>query len=66
MNHNKTRTSLKRSQRSRRFAIYSDYDVYTSVDIESDEIYMREDIDAEGHSTTYEEAMRSEIHPNGF
>jgi hypothetical protein len=52
-------TSLWRSQRSRRSTIPDDYGVYTSVDIESDEIYMCEDIDAEGDPTTYETAMRS-------
>ena len=39
--------------------IPDDYGVYTSVDIESDEIYMCEDIDAEGDPTIYEIAMRS-------
>jgi hypothetical protein len=38
----------------------SDYEVYTSVETESDEIYTSEDIDAEGDPTTYEEFMRSE------
>jgi hypothetical protein len=52
-------TSLRKSQRSRRSAIPNDYGVYTSVDIESDEIYMCEDIDAEGDPTTYETTMRS-------
>jgi hypothetical protein len=51
-------TSLWRSQRSIRSAIHDDYGVYTSVDIESDEIYMCEDIDAEGDPTTYETATR--------
>jgi hypothetical protein len=40
--------------------IPSDYEVYTSVETESDEIYTSEDIDAEGDPTTYEEFMRSE------
>jgi hypothetical protein len=52
-------TSLRKSQRSRRSAIPSDYGVYTSVDIESNEIYMCEDIDVEGDPTTYETTMRS-------
>jgi hypothetical protein len=51
-------TSLQRSQRFRRSVIPNDYEVYTSVDIESNEIYMSEDIDAKGDTTTYEEAMR--------
>jgi hypothetical protein len=52
--------SLRRSQRTRRSAIPDDYEVYTTEDTKSDEIYMSEDIDAEGDPTTYEEAMRSE------
>jgi hypothetical protein len=52
--------NLRRIQRSISSTISSDYEVYTSVDIESDEIYMSEDIDSEGDPTTYEEAMRSE------
>ena len=52
-------TSLWRSQRSRRSAIPDDYGVYTSVDIESDEIYMCEDIEAESDPITYETATRS-------
>jgi hypothetical protein len=51
-------TSLRRSQRSRRSAIPNDYGVYTSIDIERDEIYMSEDIEAEGDPTTYETTMR--------
>ena len=39
--------------------IQDDYGVYTSVDIESDEIYMCEEINAEGDPTTYETSMRS-------
>jgi hypothetical protein len=39
--------------------IPSDYEVYTSVDTKNDEIYVSEDIDAEGDPTTYEETMRS-------
>jgi hypothetical protein len=37
--------------------IPNDYAVYTSLDIESDEIYMTEDIDAEGDPTAYETDM---------
>jgi hypothetical protein len=59
LNEPELETSLRRSQRSRRFAIPDDYGVYTSVDIESDEIYMCEYIDTEGDPTTYETAMRS-------
>jgi hypothetical protein len=40
--------------------IPDDYEVYTSVDIESDKNYISEDIDAENDPTTYEEATRSE------
>jgi hypothetical protein len=39
-------TSLRRSQRSRQFAIPDDYEVYTSVDTKTNEIYVSEDIDA--------------------
>jgi hypothetical protein len=39
--------------------IPDDYEVYPSVDTESDEIFMSEDIDVEGDPTTYKEAMRS-------
>ena len=39
--------------------IPDDYGVYTSVDIESDEIYMCEDIEAESDPITYETATRS-------
>jgi hypothetical protein len=59
-NEPESETSLRRSQRSRQSAILNNYEFYTSVDIESDEIYMSEDIDAEGDPTTYEDAMRSE------
>jgi hypothetical protein len=45
--------------------IPDDYEVYKSIDIESDEIYMSEDIDAEGDPNTYEETMRKK-HPNGY
>jgi hypothetical protein len=59
-NEPESETSLRRSQRSRQSAILNNYEFYRSVDIESDEIYMSEDIDAEGDPTTYEDAMRSE------
>jgi hypothetical protein len=59
-NEPKLEPSLRRSQRSRRPAISNGYEVYISVDRESDEIYMSEEIDAEGDPTTYEESMRSE------
>jgi hypothetical protein len=51
--------SLRRSQRLRKSAIPDDYEVYAAKNIECDEIYMSEDIDTEGDSTTYEAAMRS-------
>jgi hypothetical protein len=39
--------------------IPDDYGVYTSVDIESDEIHMCENIEAESDPITYEIATRS-------
>jgi hypothetical protein len=45
----------RRSQRARRSAIFDDYEVYVS-----------EEIQMEGDPTSFEEAMRSVIHPNGL
>jgi hypothetical protein len=39
--------------------ILDGYEVYATENTGSDEIYMSQDIDAEGDPTTYEEAMRS-------
>jgi hypothetical protein len=46
--------SIRRSERSKRSANPGDYEVYTSVDTKTNEIYVSEDIDAEGDPTTYE------------